>query len=183
MLMKIKFFESNQNDNRPDDKKISIFPKGEENMKHKNASLSLEEKLKGIIQKRRDEQAKIEKIPREETYNRMVKEAFLVISDLWEMEAKLNKNIDPGTELTANAFFIAESTLQLYTDAIGVRNPETGKSCFYDTFVFESMEEFEKYVEDVKKLLPAGTEVLKREYTTYNGDGAKVHVIFKLKIE
>lgn len=168
-----------------------MFSKGENNMKNKNVgadvSSKLETKLKRIIQKRRNKQVKVDKIPHKEMYDRMVKEAFLVISKSWESSAECKPALDTGIELVSYPFFIVERTLRLYSDAAYTVNPDTGKSCFYDSFAFESVDEFDKYIDDVMKLLPKGTEVVTKrydtEYTTVCNDGAEVHVSFKIKIE
>ena len=118
-------------------------------------------------------------------YARMVREAYMAVEHEWDMDARLNPNVELGSDLTASAFFVVEDTLQLVSNVVGY-NPATCKSWFYNNFAFESLEEFEEYIEDVKNLLPDGTEVVKErregEATTL-GVAPEVHVIFKLKIE
>lgn len=163
---------------------ILTFPKGENKMKDNNNSKALERKLRGIIEKRRADDAKIKEVPHQVMYDRMVQEAVLVITSEWETQCKVN-SIERGTKLVARAFFVVEDTLHLYSDIFGVINPNTGKSCFYDGFKFESMDEFEKFVKDVKEQLPEDTEVVKKrkESATVLSDGPEVHVSFNFKIE
>ncbi len=161
----------------------NILIEGENRMKYNNPE-ALERKLRGIIEKRREDEAKVKEVPHEVMYDRMVQEAVLVITSQWETQCKFY-SIERGTELVARAFFVVENTLHLYSDIFGVINPKTGKSCFYEGFKFESMDEFWKYVEDVKKQLPEQTGVMKKrkENTTVFSDGPEVHVSFTFKIE
>ena len=182
--MKFGPFVNAKKKNQRADNKIVTFPKGENIMK---SNMNTEEKLKKIIQRRREEQEKSKEVPHQKMYARMVQEAVLVTTSEWEMRAKYGKSIERGVELDACAFFVVEDTLCLYSDVPGVPNPSTGKSCFYDGFTFESMDEFKKYVGDVKEHLPKGTEVETRrydsQYTTVLDDGPEIHVFFKFKIE
>ena len=62
MLMKIKFFESNQNDNRPDDKKISIFPKGEEKNVNKKDDILANSNNNNLIEEENDNKISIQNV-------------------------------------------------------------------------------------------------------------------------
>ena len=125
----------------------------------KTKDMTVEEKVKDILNKRKEELEK-EKIYRKELYNRMVKEAVLVIEEMWEKDAEYVGNLDTNVVIAKDAFFVEQDTLALYSmNWHFTVNPDTDRSCFYDHFEFESQAEVEKYVEDVKACLPPNIKV------------------------
>ena len=122
----------------------------------------IKEELKNTLRNRWAKQAKASEINFDELYEQMVEEAVLVIKDAWK------QNAEHGTELkypvnevkleAYNAFFITEARNLYSSNASFVRNPKTGKACFFSAFTFPNDGLIEQYVTDVLERLPEGTE-------------------------
>lgn len=133
----------------------------------KRETMDIEKKLRKIIEKRIEEDITEKSITHQEMYERMVEEAVLLISAKWEECAKYMPYFRLTTEPLGaiNVFYINKGNLNLFTMyKWSVNNPKTERYCFTDSFEFESMEEVEKYVEDVKSRLPEKTMVLCEEH-------------------
>lgn len=156
-----------------------------------NVEKTVEEKLKEIIAERKREKLLSAKISHEEMYERMVEEAVLVITKSWEDDATY---YDPWYDLgqenvklkARDAFFITEKEYRLYSSNHSfARNPNTRRNCFFDSFVFSSKEEVDKYLEDVMARLPANTKVSSEEKTgiLYQCFGPSTSYSFELDVE
>ena len=152
--------------------------------KAEDSSKKLEKKLKKIIRKRCIEAERVKAVPYQKLYNRMVKEASWIVSEKLKRAANFDKDVVAGTTLEAyHAFYVKTETLNLYTDAVFVYNPYTGKSCLSDEFKFSSLEEVDQYVADVKKFLPAGIEVVKEESNWFAKNENRLYFTFKLRVD
>lgn len=123
---------------------------------------NIEKRLRKIVKERIEEkEASAKSVSHQELYERMVEEAVLLISASWEESAKYRSDLVFTEPLRAkNVFFITKNELKIFAEhGYRVDNYKTGHCCFFDTFTFESMEEVEKYIEDVKSQLPEKTVV------------------------
>lgn len=116
---------------------------------------------KTVLEKWKEKAEAEEKYSHEDMYNRMVDDAIRCIHYDWELSAKYSASTEAPVEmlhLQANKIFFITKERKLLSDhACVVFNPLTGRSCFYDSFTFESDEEVEKYIKDILSRLPEGT--------------------------
>lgn len=132
----------------------------------KRETMDIERKLRKIVGKRIEEKEVASKsVTHQQLYERLVEEAVLLISAEWEESAKYMSNIKLEDPLKAqNAFFITKNELKIFAEyGFKVKNPKTQRCCFFDSFSFESMEEVEKFIEDVKSSLPEKTIIICEE--------------------
>lgn len=131
----------------------------------KRETLDIRRKLFNWKEKNvKEKKLKVESPEHTELYERLVEEAVLLISAVWEETARY---IELGMDKPLKAqdvFFITKDELKLFADyGFKVENPKTKRCCFFDSFTFESMEEVEKYIEDIKSRLSENTVVVCKE--------------------
>lgn len=128
--------------------------------------MDIERKLRKIVGKRIEErETASNSVTHQELYERLVEEAVLLISSQWERTARYTSNFKLDEPLKAqDVFFITKNGLRIFSEwGYEEINPKTKHCCFFDSFSFESMEEVEKYLEDVKSRLPKRTAIVCKE--------------------
>ena len=151
---------------------------------NENQNSKLEQELKKLVENRRKELEKFKQISHEELYERMVKEAVLLISEIWMVKAESNDSTDDLLLCAYHVFCVTRDCLELSSERlIQPINPDTGRVCFFDTFKFESQDEVDRYVKDVLARLPSKTEVIEDDARTYVSRKEATSYTFKLPIE
>lgn len=103
-----------------------------------------------------------------ELYNTVVEDAVVLITAKITEETgcgyTLHREKDGIVTITIyNAFFITSDLRLLSNTAFPcIKNPKTGKQCFYDIYQFKDEEEIQKYIEDVRSKLPEGVKLSER---------------------
>lgn len=117
----------------------------------------LRKTIEGRRTKEREKREEEAKYSHEELYQQMVEESAITIIRQLDNDIRYNKDFEDNV-LVAEAYkaIIVTKDFKLYTGvAIRPINPKTKKLCFDKTFKFESKDEVEKFVEDVRKNLPS----------------------------
>ena len=124
----------------------------------------------------------------EETFNRFVKEAVILIKALWR-EYSLNTIVthprESLAEVRATSAFCVTKDLYVYTTrAYCAENPDTKRACFCGKLQLKSPEEEKRFVASVMAELPEGTKLLVAEGGSEPScDKAKYSFVIELNME